>query len=133
MVAVRPVREAEKAIGLCDKYGIQPGFDCLYYAEEGESPVGWMTLRQEKNRVVITHLEVLGCADYSAMNPNQSFLAELMVRSALAYAQNRMIEWIACEDSRLFRFLEIGLHFAVTGDIAEIACADMTHICGDCH
>ena len=132
MLSVRPIRDSEKEKELCKRENICGGYDCIYLACEDDKEVGWMTVRQDGDRILIITLEMFGCENYENMDMEQAFLAELMVRSTLVYAQNRFVDKIACADSRLFRFLE-RFKFDDADGIKEIAVEKMLNTCGGCH
>lgn len=133
MIAVRPVRDAELEKMLCEKYAIEPGYDRLYLADEEGVQVGWYTLHEISGRAVITRIEVTGCENYAKMNRDQCLVAELMVRSSLAYAMNHLLPKIACSEKKMFPYLK-ALHFTPdeTG-IMESTVMSLIHTCEDCH
>ena len=123
--------ELEKT--LCEKYEIASGYDRLYYAEEEGKQVGWYTLHQIDGRAVITRIEVTGCENYAKMNRDQCFVAELMVRSSLAYAMNHFLEKIACTEEKMYPYLK-ALHFTPDENgTMESTVVAMLHTCKDCH
>ncbi len=131
MISVLPVPEKEKD-KFCKTHPVCREFSCIYSAVEAGKEIGWFSVREEENRLVIPQMQLTGRAAGEAMSEEEKLLAELMIRSAASYALNRYIPEIGCEEASLESFLpELKFEKDSVG-IYTIKLQKLIHKCAGC-
>ena len=131
MISVLPVPEKEKA-KFCETHPVCGEFSCIYSAVEAGKEIGWFSVREEENRLVIAQMQLTGRTTGEEMNGEEKLVAELMMRSAASYALNRYLPEICCEEASLESFLPELKFVKNSIGIYTIQLQKLIHKCASC-
>ncbi len=104
MISVIPVA-AEEEEHFRAEHPVCREYSCLYCAKESGKELGWFSVREEENCLVIPQLQLNHRIESEKMGEEDKLIAELMIRSAASYALNRYLPEIACEEASLEGYL----------------------------
>ena len=131
MISVLPVPEKER-VRFCETHPVCREYSCIYSAVEGGREIGWFSVREEENRLVIAQMQLTGRSAAKAMGEEEKLIAELMIRSAASYALNRYLPELCCEEASLESYLpELKFEKNSVG-VYTIPLQKLIHKCADC-
>lgn len=131
MISVLPVPEEERQ-DFCASHPVCRDYSCLYRAAEAGVELGWFSVREEENRLVIPQLQLKNGAAGEQMGEEDKLIAELMIRSAASYALNRYLPEICCEETSVDTLLsELKFKKDALG-VYMIQLKNLIHQCANC-
>lgn len=131
MISVLPVPENERE-QFCTVHPVCREYSCLYSATEGGIEIGWFSVREEENCLIIPQMQLTGYAAGNPMNDEEKMIAELMIRSAASYALNRYLPEICCEEASIEAFLPEMKFTKNSVGIYTIQLQKLIHKCAGC-
>ena len=131
MISVMSVAEEQKK-EFCASHPVCRDYTCLYCAEEAGAELGWFSVREEANRLVIAQLQLKNGACGNRMSEEDKLIAELMIRSAASYALNRYLPEIACEETEMEAYLPELKFSKNSAGIYIIPLQKLIHKCASC-